>query len=52
LEGVASNARGFTNGIVKYPERGITVIVLTNRSGGTPWDLAAAIAHLPSLEWL
>jgi CubicO group peptidase (beta-lactamase class C family) len=44
--------RGFTNGIVKYPERGITVIVLTNRSGGKPWDLAAAIAHLPSLERL
>ena len=42
--------RGFTNGIVKYPERGITVIVLTNRSGGKPWELAAAIAHLPLLE--
>lgn len=40
--------RGFTNGIVKYPERGITVIVLTNRTGGTPWELAAAVAHLVS----
>jgi len=42
--------RGFTNGIAKFPERGITVIVLTNRSGGAPWDLAAAVAHLASLE--
>lgn len=41
--------RGFTNGIVKYPERAITVIVLTNRTGGQPWDLAASVAHLPSL---
>jgi CubicO group peptidase (beta-lactamase class C family) len=42
--------RGFTNGIVKYPERGITVIVLTNRTGGSPWEKAAAIAHLPALR--
>ena len=42
--------RGFTNGIVKYPDRGITVIVLTNRTGGHPWDLATAVAHLPSLR--
>lgn len=42
--------RGFTNGIVKYPERGLTVIVLTNRTGGSPWDLATAIAHLPDLR--
>ncbi len=42
--------RGFTNGIVKYPDRGITVIVLTNRTGGAPWDLAAAIAHFPELR--
>jgi CubicO group peptidase (beta-lactamase class C family) len=42
--------RGFTNGIVKYPERGLTVIVLTNRTGGTPWEKATAIAHLPELR--
>ncbi|HEX7019392.1 MAG TPA: serine hydrolase domain-containing protein [Gemmatimonadaceae bacterium] len=44
--------RGFTNGIVKYPDRGITVILLTNRTGGEPWELARAIAHLPSLAAL
>jgi CubicO group peptidase (beta-lactamase class C family) len=38
---------GFTNFILKYPERRLTVIVLTNRRGGTPWDLAARIAALP-----
>lgn len=38
--------RGFTNGIVKYPERGITVILLTNRTGGEPWELARAIARV------
>lgn len=42
--------RGFTNGIVKYPEKGITVILLTNRSGGEPWSLATQIAHLRGLE--
>jgi CubicO group peptidase (beta-lactamase class C family) len=41
--------RGFTNGIVKYPERRITVIVLTNRTGGEPWLLASKIAHLKEL---
>ena len=41
--------RGFTNGIVKYPDLGVAVIVLTNRTGGAPWDLATAIAHLPAL---
>ena len=41
--------RGFTNGIVKYPERGIAVMLLTNRTGGEPWELARAIARLPSL---
>lgn len=44
--------RGFTNGIVKYPQRGIAVIVLTNRTGGEPWELARAIARLPSLAAL
>ena len=38
---------GFTNFILRYPERRLTVIVLTNRRGGAPWDLAAAIAALP-----
>ena len=38
---------GFTNFILKYPERRLTVIVLTNRRGGAPWDLAARVAALP-----
>lgn len=36
---------GFTNGIVRYPDRGLTVVVLTNRTGGTPWEAAARIAE-------
>ncbi len=39
-------SRGFTNGIVRYPERGVTVVVLTNRTGGAPWDIAQRIAEL------
>jgi len=40
---------GFTNFILKYPDRRLTVIVLTNRRGGAPWDLAASVAALPDL---
>jgi CubicO group peptidase (beta-lactamase class C family) len=38
---------GFTNFILKYPDRRLTVIILTNRRGGAPWDLAARVAALP-----
>ena len=37
---------GFTNFILKYPRRRLTVIVLTNRTGGAPWDLAADVARM------
>jgi CubicO group peptidase (beta-lactamase class C family) len=37
---------GFTNAILKYPQRKLTIIVLTNRTGGTPWDTADRIAEL------
>lgn len=37
---------GFTNFIVKYPSRRLTLIVLTNRTGGAPWDLALRVAAL------
>jgi len=37
---------GFTNGILKYPRRDLTIIVLTNRTGGAPWDIADRIAAL------
>ena len=39
-------SRGFTNGIVRFPEKRLTVVVLTNRSGGRPWDIAQRIAEL------
>jgi CubicO group peptidase (beta-lactamase class C family) len=41
---------GFTNFIVKYPDRKLTVAVLTNRRGGSPGRIAAAIATLPSFR--
>lgn len=37
-------SRGFTNAILRYPERRLTVVVLTNRTGGAPWDMAQRIA--------
>jgi hypothetical protein len=37
---------GFTNGIVKLPSSHLTVIVLTNRTGGEPWTLADRVAEL------
>lgn len=40
--------RGFTNAILRIPARGLTVVVLTNRTGGAPWDLAARVAALPA----
>ena len=36
--------RGFTNGFLLYPDDKVAVIVLTNRSGGAPWDLAQQVA--------
>ena len=39
--------RGFTNAIVKYPEQALTVVVLTNRTGGEPLALAEKVAELP-----
>jgi CubicO group peptidase (beta-lactamase class C family) len=52
-------SRGFTNGIIRYPEKRVTVIILTNRSGSAPWDIAQKIAELyldpstgaPSAPW-
>jgi CubicO group peptidase (beta-lactamase class C family) len=41
---------GFTNFIVKYPHRRLTVVVLTNRHGGAPDDIAAAITRLASFR--
>jgi CubicO group peptidase (beta-lactamase class C family) len=41
---------GFSNFIVKYPDRRLTVVVLTNRRGGAPADLAATVATLRSFR--
>ncbi|MDB4873984.1 MAG: Beta-lactamase [Gemmatimonadetes bacterium] len=41
--------RGFTNAVVKYPDEGLTVIVLTNRIGGEPLSLAEKVAAMPAL---
>ena len=39
-------SRGFTNAILRYPERRLTVVILTNRTGGVPWELAQRVADL------
>ena len=41
---------GFTNAILKIPSRRLTIVILTNRTGGEPWDLATRIAALPALR--
>jgi CubicO group peptidase (beta-lactamase class C family) len=38
--------RGFTNGVARYPDRRLAVWILTNRTGGTPWETAKRIAAL------
>jgi CubicO group peptidase (beta-lactamase class C family) len=46
-------SRGFTNAIIRYPDRKLTVVVLTNRTGGAPSDVAQRVAELymdPPLE--
>ena len=35
---------GFTNATVRYPDEQLSVWVLTNRTGGAPWDLAQTVA--------
>jgi CubicO group peptidase (beta-lactamase class C family)/microsomal dipeptidase-like Zn-dependent dipeptidase len=42
----SGETRGFRNVIVRYPERKLTVIVLTNRNDPEPYPLALAIARL------
>jgi len=39
-------SRGFTNAILRYPERRLTVVILTNRTGGAPWELAQRVAEV------
>lgn len=41
--------RGFTNAVSRYPDAGVTIVVLTNRSDSAPWAIADALAaaYLP-----
>lgn len=41
---------GFNNFIVKYLDRPLTVVVLTNRRGGATGDIAATLTTLPSFR--
>ena len=41
---------GFTHVILKYPDRRLTVVVLTNRTGGTPDEIARTITKLASFR--
>ncbi|MEP7382487.1 MAG: serine hydrolase domain-containing protein [Gemmatimonadota bacterium] len=38
--------RGFTNAVSRFPDDGLTVIVLTNRTGSEPWVIADALSSL------
>ena len=42
----SGETRGFRNVIIRYPERKLTVIVLTNRNDPEPYSIALAIAQL------
>ncbi|MEP6999248.1 MAG: serine hydrolase domain-containing protein [bacterium] len=52
-------SRGFTNAILRFPDKRLAVVIQTNRSGGAPWDIAQRIAELyldpstggPSAAW-
>ena len=36
--------RGFTNIVYRFPDRRLTILILTNRSDSAPWDIADRIA--------
>lgn len=36
--------RGFTNAVSRFPETGLTIVILTNRTGSEPWELADALS--------
>ena len=42
----SGETRGFRNVIIRYPERKLTVIMLTNRNDPEPYSTAHAIAKL------
>lgn len=41
--------RGFTNAVSRFPDDGLTVVVLTNRTGSAPWEIADSLSlrYLP-----
>lgn len=36
--------RGFTNAVSRFPDSGLTIVVLTNRTGSEPWEIADALS--------
>lgn len=38
--------RGFTNAVSRFPDDGLTIVVLTNRTGSKPWEIADALSVL------
>ncbi len=38
--------RGFTNAVSRFPDDGLTIVVLTNRTGSAPWEIADALSAL------
>ena len=41
--------RGFTNAVSRFPDADLTIVVLTNRTGSAPWEIADALSdrYLP-----
>ncbi|MEO7510766.1 MAG: serine hydrolase domain-containing protein [Gemmatimonadaceae bacterium] len=37
--------RGFTNFVARFPEEGLTILLLTNRTDSAPWDIVDALAR-------
>lgn len=42
-------SRGFTNFVARFPDDGLTIILLTNRTDSAPWAIVDALAphYLP-----
>lgn len=36
--------RGFTNWVARFPDDGLTIVILTNRTDSAPWDIADVLA--------
>jgi CubicO group peptidase (beta-lactamase class C family) len=40
-----AETRGFRNALVRFPDEKLTVVLLTNRNEGEPYDIAMKIAE-------